>query len=555
MDGGNLIDQVPLLHCVFRAGGRSSLPLGEALRQSHEIVGFVFEVPTMYPATLRQLLLPIVLDALGSPDTLAEWARRFEQGRFTDEELAKLTAYLAQWSDRFDLYHPERPFGQVAGLQTAKSETKGAALLVVTEPTGNNVPLFASRSEADSLDLSTAAAARWLMQAQAWDTAAIKTGVLGDPKVKGGKTSGNPTGPLGSLGVLLPIGLTLYDTLVLNTPVGVKDRLGTPQWRREPDDPRWAGGPAWSQAYVPDGVLDLFTLQSRRIRLFPKATDDGTVVDRVIVAAGDRLRDGPPDWEPHTAWRIDRSKKQASALRSVRPMRHAPGRAVWQGMRALLALEADAAEVKTSELIDQLSALEREHLLDRSYPLRVEAFGIEYGNQSAVVEDILHDGISLPVAALRGQGDAYDLVVEVTQQAEDLASAINQLSADLRRSLGAEPIKWDKGQRSSEQLLSALDPLVRRLLTGVSVDADDLEKLEQGHIAWETMAERITRRTAEPLFEVPSSAFLGREISTGNRAYSYKLGQAANRFEAKLRQILPRAAEARRDGKRTGTRL
>lgn len=545
MDGGSLVDQVPLLPCIFGDGSRKDLALSEVFQRCHEVVGIVYEVPTMHPAVLRQLLLPIFVDALGVPGTSRQWEQRFRRGRLDEAELDRLSAYLDTWRHRFDLFHPEYPFAQVAGLRTEKGETKGAGLLVATEPTGNNVPLFASRTEGDTLALSVAAAARWLVHAHCWDVAAIKTGVVGDPKAKGGKTSGNPTGPLGSLGVVVPVGTTLYETLLLNTQIGVGDRLGTPQWRREPGDRGWAGGPQWSADYVPDGLLDLWTLQSRRIRLFPNNTGPRTVVDRVIVAAGDRLGGGTPDWEPHTAWRVDTPKKPTPQVRPIRPLRHAPGRAVWQGMRGLLALEAVPGEVRTSELLDQLAALEREKVLDHHYPLRVEVFGIEYGNQSAVIEDLYHDAMSLPVAALRGHGEAYDLVVEAAAQAEALSRAINRLSADLRQALGSEPIPWDKGQRPGEQLLYALDPLVRRLLAGVGADAEDSDKLEAGRVAWEILAYQATQRTARLLFEVPASAFLGRSVMNGKTERSYKLGSAANSFDKTVNEILPRAAEAR----------
>ncbi|PFX01254.1 type I-E CRISPR-associated protein Cse1/CasA [Nocardia farcinica] len=550
--GGCVIYQVPLLRCVFRDRVTKPLPVAEALRRSADIVGLEFEVPTMLPAVLRRLLLPIVLDALGSPPTPKRWVRRFRQGRFSDGEMAALEDYLDRWRERFDVCDPVRPFDQVANLRASSGESRSAALLVATEPTGNNVPLFGSRTEADPLNLTVAEATRWMFNTQCWDTAAMKTGAAGDPKVKNGKTSGNPTGPLGGMGVLIPLGTTLYETLLLNTPIGAQDRLGTPQWRREPDDPRWAGRPQWSSDYIPDGLLDLWTLQSRRIRLFPTTTHSGeVVVNRVLVTAGDRLHGGVPDWEVHTAWRLE-NPNQASHTCLARPLRHVPGRRMWQGMRALLALEATSEQVRTSELLDQISGLKRDGLIDDRYPLRVAAVGIVYGTKSAAIEDLIHDVIPLPVAALRGSGEAYDLVVEATSQAEELGSAINQLSADLRRALGADPVPWNVGQRPSEQLLDALDPLVRRLLAGVSADADDPAKLEAGQLAWELLAERAVRRCAAPLFDVPPSAFLGREISSGNKTVSYKLGTAANRFDAQIREILPRAHHFRTSREKTG---
>jgi CRISPR system Cascade subunit CasA len=218
-------------------------------------------------------------------------------------------------------------------------------------------------------------------------------------------------------------------------------------------------------------------------------------------------------------------------------------------MHAFLALESDTNEsFQTSELINQLGELEAEQRIPDDYPLRVETFGMVYGTQSAVVDDLLHDAIPLPVAALRGRGDAYALVLEATSQAEQLAAALNDLSADLRRAAGADPIPWDKGQRPGEQLLYALDPLVRRLLSGVSTASEDTDILDRGQLAWEQMAYREVRRTAAPLFAVPATTFLGRLPNTDTTKdikNPQGLGWAANKFSGRVNRILPRAAASR----------
>ncbi|MQY28891.1 type I-E CRISPR-associated protein Cse1/CasA [Nocardia aurantia] len=539
MGAGDLIWSTPLLPSRFDDGSVRALPLGEALRNSRRITGIEVEIPTMVPALLRQLLLPIVVHALGSPTSRQDWRQRFDRGEFSDTEWHTIEEYLVAHADRFDVLDPVQPFGQVADLRTAKGDTKGTALLVATAPSGNNVPLFATRTEADALRLELPAALRWMLHTQCWDTAAIKTGVVGDPKALGGKTSGNFTGPLGQLGVVLPVGRTLYDTLLLNTPIGVQQRLGVPHWGREPLGPRW-------EIRAPGGVLDLWTWQSRRIRLFPEETGAGIVVERAIVAAGDRFSAGVPDWETHTAWRKDKPAKGSTAA-PLRPLRHAAGKAAWRGLDALLALESSSDEsFQTSELLDQLSGLERSGAIDDSYPLRVETFGIVYGNQSAVIEDLIHDVIPVPVASMRGQGEAYTTVLEAADQAERLAAAINRLSADLRRSLGADPIPWDKGMRPGEQLLVALDPLVRRLLAGVSADAGDDDKLTRGLVAWELLAYDAVYRCAEPLFALPPAAFTGRTVHGPAKEQRYSLGLAANSFYTAVDKILPRAAAERR---------
>ncbi|MFI5501013.1 type I-E CRISPR-associated protein Cse1/CasA [Nocardia asteroides] len=538
MDVGNLCHSVRLLSCRFDDGTVKELPLVEVLRASHHIVSIELEVPTMFPAVVRQLLLPITVGSLGSPPTPKLWGERLERGQFSDGEWSRIESYVAEYGDRFDVLDRVSPFGQVSDLHTAKGETKGAALLVATTSSGNNVPLFADRTEGDPLRLSLDAAVRWMLHTQCWDTAAIKTGVVGDPKAKNGKTSGNHTGALGQLGVVMPIGRTLYDTLLLNTPIRVGHRLGTPHWAREPMGPQW-------QTRDPNGLLDLWTWQSRRIRLFTEEVGDTLVVERVIVAAGDRFSAGVPDWETHTAWRKDKPVKGTPAA-PLRPLRHVPGKAAWRGLDALLALEdASSSVAQTSELLDQLVELDAEGAIAQDYPLRVDTFGVVYGNQSAVIEDLVHDTIPMPIAALRGSGLAYEIVVEAADQAERLVNAVNYLSADLRRALGSEPIPWDKGQRPGEQLLVALDPVVRRLLAGVSADAGDEDKLLRGQVGWELIAYDAAMRCAEPLFALPAAAFAGRKVTTGVKERHYCLGEAANSFHRAVNSILSRAAAIR----------
>ncbi|MEV0416259.1 type I-E CRISPR-associated protein Cse1/CasA [Streptomyces sp. NPDC050448] len=61
--------------------------------------------------------------------------------------------------------------------------------------------------------------------------------------------------------------------------------------------------PQW-QTRAPEGLLDLWTRQSRRIRRSPETTDEGLRVTRVMVAAGDRT----PPKRPARPARTDRAK-------------------------------------------------------------------------------------------------------------------------------------------------------------------------------------------------------------------------------------------------------
>ncbi|MFE2494141.1 type I-E CRISPR-associated protein Cse1/CasA [Streptomyces scopuliridis] len=548
----------------FNPGVVEDVGLRRLLLEADRLQDLVVDLPTQKPAILRQLLLPIVMHALGRPADPAQWVAMFRAGTFTSEQRQKLTDYLDDHRHLFDLFDPVDPFGQVAGLHTAKGETKGSALLVATAATGNNVPLFSSRTEGDPLELTPAQAARWLVHTHCWDTAAIKTGVVGDPQAKSGKTTGNPTGPLGQLGVVMPVGRTVYETLLLNVPFGqapLSDDL--PQWSRRARDGRVedtlsCATAAW-QTRPARGLLDLWTWQSRRIRLVPEETSAGTRVTRVVVAAGDRLALTPAD-EPHTTWIRDRPASRAkktgktAAPTSERPRRHQPGRAAWRGLEALLAVESTTADreatatragFRTSVLLSSLSdTVDR---MPEAYPLQVELTGIAYGNQSAVIEDVFFDQIPLPLTALDPDGVIYGSLLEAVEQAEKLAAAVNNLSADLRRAAGSEPIPWDKGQRPGDTLLHALDPVVRRLLAGLRTVGEDFDQSERGLEAWEEKAGRATWKVAEQVFSTAAPAlFTGRSVSRDGKDYVYRLSTAEKNFRDRLDGVLARRSAQRK---------
>ena len=524
----------------------------DAILRAHEIQQLAVDTPTMLPVILRQFLLPIVMDALGAPRTIGQWKlwmRASAEGLLfsgvepppevresTVQEAAPRSGvlqYLADYRDRFELFHPEHPFAQVGGLRTANDDTKSTSLLVPSVASGNNVPLFSNRTGDEPCPLTTAEAARWLLHAHCWDTAAIKTGAADDPQAKNGKTTGNPTGPLGQLGVVIPAGHTLAETLMLNLPL-VRDGLSDedlPQWRRPP----WTA--EWSSRSTA-GRLELLTWQARRIRLHHEDTPDGHRVTAVVVCAGDRLTQTPTH-EPHTLWRND-SKAKAGEL-TLRPRRHTSGRAAWRGLDALLAVEPGGRDVvQTSRQLQDLAAV-----LDPDFPLQVFTVGVEYGNQSAVVENVIADSIPLPVTALH-HTEVRDVLIEIAEQTDLLTRAVNLLSADLRRATGSEPLPWDKGQRPGDRLLHALDPITRRVLHKLRRRGDH-EAVAAVHLAWEQTAWRAAFDVAEPLLrDVSPRQFTGIRTTYKDKELLLCSPKAELAFRKRVGDALPLTAEDRK---------
>lgn len=521
---------------VITGGQRSEVSLRDALLTTNEIDGLALDNPLETVALLRQVLLPIVIDALGPPTSEQDWSARWAVGTL---DTGRLGQYLDKHEDRFDLFHPEHPFAQVAGLHTAKDETKPVSLLIASAATGNNVPLFSSRTEADPPPLHPAEAARALLAAQCWDTAAIKSGAVGDPQVKVGKTVGNPTGPLGQLGVVVPWGRTLAETLLLNIPI-MRQGLQTgdrPAWRAEPASPGWSRRPC-------RGLLDLLTWQSRRIRLIHDQIDscadgDDMRVRRVVVAAGDRLDPLPLDIELHTAWQRPQQSKPGDP--SHRPARHIPGRSAWRGMAPLLATATAPQEsdrFSSSVLLRQIEDLRAEGHLPPDLLLQVLTVGVAYGNQSAVVEDVMSDMIPLPMMALDPTSEVRAVIEAVVMDADNLRQAANRLGDDLRQAAGGDKLPWDRSQRLGEVLVHQFTPVVRRMLAGLQREPGRADAAAE---AWRMTARRTALEVAEhALNTAPPTAFLGR----GSGKDVARVAVAERRYQAAVSAILGPPADA-----------
>lgn len=521
----DLIDE-PWVPVVGSDGTRRELSLWEALVGAPEVARLAPETPTMVPALLRQVLLPVVRHAYGAPRDEADWGRRWREGRLAPDVLDR---YLDEHRDRFDLFHPMHPFGQVAGLRSAKDVLHSSSRLVPAIASGNNVPLFSVRTADEPPAFSPAEAVRWMLHLQCWDTAGIQTGAVGDPRVKGGKVYGTPTGPLGQVGVVVPVGENLFETLMLNLPIRAAELSpdDLPHWRRAPLTAEW-------QPREPEGLLDLFTWQARRVRLVPEEWGGRVVVRSVLVTAGDRTPVVPPE-EPHTTWR--RVDKPRPGDPPRRPRRHQPGREAWRGLDALLAVrsghDADAA-FDSSALLSQAADLRVSGQIDPKYPLGVEVAGIVYGNMQAVVDHVVTDALPLPVAALEYESEVRDLVEWVTQSAGELEAAVNRLDANLRRAAGGDPTPWDKGQRPGTRLVHQLDPVVRRLLAGLQRRP---ELVDEAETAWRVTAQRLAYDVAERLLtSVPPHAFKGR-VSTDGKS-TWRVSMAEARFRRDVRKVL-----------------
>ncbi|MFC1896327.1 type I-E CRISPR-associated protein Cse1/CasA [Thermodesulfobacteriota bacterium] len=139
---------------------------------------------------LMRLLICIAQAAINGPENLCQWEKT------PDLLPAKADEYLTKWQDSLNLFHPEKPFLQIAGLELSGSSP--ACKMDFAMATGNNTTLFDHRGNDDeSRPLSEGQLAVNLVTFQNFSPGGLsstvvwknretkKYGVRGGPCVKG----------------------------------------------------------------------------------------------------------------------------------------------------------------------------------------------------------------------------------------------------------------------------------------------------------------------------------------------------------------------------------
>ncbi|GHG50680.1 hypothetical protein GCM10018779_10970 [Streptomyces griseocarneus] len=441
----NLADE-PWLPVQRTDGTTAHVSLLGLFAQADSLRRLVGDVPTQEIALLR-LLLAILYDALDGPAEVEDW----EDLWLSADPFAVVPEYLARHRDRFDLFDPERPFYQVAGLRTAKNEVAPLSRIVADVPVGE--PFFAMRRPGVDT-LSYAEAARWLVHTHAFDTSGIKSAMVGDERGKAGKVYPLGVGSLGHLGGVFAEGATLRETLLLNLIALEEAEAGSgglagedvPVWRRpEPLGPGERKGPGGQPR--PAGLRDLYTWQSRRIRLHT----DGGAVTGVVLGYGDPLTLAAP-WkiEPMSSWRRSETQEKKQGRTPVyTPLRHDPSRAAWRGLESLLPARqqpsdagrpGEPSRVLRSGVARWFTQVITASEIAPGMLVRLRLVGAVYGTQQSVVDEIVDDSVVLPVVTLHEANPVFGAAaLDAVSEAERAVTALSHLAGNLARAAGTEP--------------------------------------------------------------------------------------------------------------------
>lgn len=521
----NLIDE-PWLLLRNNAGSIEELSIRTTLAEAHRLRGLAGELPTQDMALLR-LLLALILGAT-RPERKRSEAQAVDLfARWWDAKsmpMDVLDPYLTKVRDRFDLLDEAQPFYQVAGLTTGSGKRSGLGKLIADLPAGH--AFFTTRGGSGRSSLSIAEAARWLVHCMAFDPSGIKTGAVGDERVKGGR--GYPFGYpawVGNIGCVVAEGSTLFETLILNTPWWMTGPDDLPLWERPPN------GPGVAEDHpVPQGPADLFTWPSRRLRLF---LADNRVVD-VQISNGDKLT--PQNrfpFESMSAWRY--SKAQSKGGETVlMPVQHDPSRRIWQGLGSLLQRGGDQG-AQPAPVIEWLSTLEYHDALPADLQVDLHINGFEYGTQNSVITGAADDRLTASVAALTTPA-LVQAALDAAAQATAGVVALANLAGNLDRAAGGD---GNARGRTFEIGYALLDSPFRAWARGLTV----AEHLAEDRAAWASTASKLLAKAGNALVrEAGRAAIVGRPISTPgqDKPVLMDAGRAHLMFRAALSKTFPR---------------
>ena len=272
----NLLDD-PWILAIDKNGSECEISLTEALESAQEYKEITGDVPQQVMPILR-LMLAILYRAyqkegITQSESMDIWVRAWQDNHFN----GIVGSYLERIHDLFYLFDAKRPFMQESGIKYKKKERDtGLDGLVADFPKSKKF-LFTMRRKGSLNSLTAAEAARWLLYIQNYDIAGIHPPLSDSTTVRNGKeyASGQiQTGLLGSYGGIFVQGNNLFETLMSNWVLYLS--ISSPSFLSLTNDaPSWERPLENERIVRPDftGPADLFTFQSRRVRLIPSKNE------------------------------------------------------------------------------------------------------------------------------------------------------------------------------------------------------------------------------------------------------------------------------------------
>lgn len=546
----NLLDQ-PWIVCVTSAG-TEKLSIRQIFDGTATPIQVLGDSPTQDYAVLRVLLAIFWRAHRGSPEDSPNWEQWFiakRQELIEQNRDERVLEYLDKYQHRFDLFDGEVPFMQVASLDTTKSTRQSVSRIL---PDAEH-DFFTMRTHEGRQGLAFDEAARWLIHTQAYDYSGIKSGAIGDPRVKGGRGYPIGTGWAGMTGGTVIRGRSLLETLLLNTtPQVLADEavVDFPVWEREADSSAQrndrAGKLDKPPAVQPQGAADLATWQSRRIRLF--AESDRIVA--VLVSNGDQIPDAGKNvfGDPMTPYRFSKNQTKKGQL-AFYPKPYDVQRTMWRSLDALLVSESDAGFTggehapKRPENLVNFSSIARSQRAQEIADVSIVS--MEYGPQSSSVGTVVTGTIGLPLSLLQDDKTSRvhrQYVRDAADVTRNAAISLGWFVGQLAVAAGGEYI-FDAD--AADRLYTVLEPLFINWLRDL-----DLENIEEDAVVWQKQIRKELFQIAdEAVRGAGQKALIGRVVDSGEDGGGRVIsaGSLYRHLQYRISQDLPLLREHERE--------
>lgn len=389
--------------------------LEQALLDGHRFTRIEDPSP-LVTAALHRLLLAVLHRALQGPADAYEAAGWFSKGF----DAAKIRHYLAKYQDRFDLFHPEKPFYQVPDF-TLERSSRSWTVLAPELNSDNNKVLFDHTVTSRPRPLQPAEAARLLVANQTFALSAGKSVLCH-----------TATAPVATAALAIMLGENLHQTLCLNLvsyPKGEYER-DFATWEREPLRVSDLSNCEAAKA-TPKGIVHRYTWLSRAVRLEPETengqTDDPlsgqsahapvrqTVVRWIAYASGIRYEEAAIRPDPMVAFRPDPKDPSKQY-----PLGFREDRALWRDFASLLPKPGSERSLGVVDHARNLYRALGTRFKGRGIPVMVAG----QANDQAKVELWRGEVYRLPEAILSDK-DIWRFVEDNLERAEKMGRALD----------------------------------------------------------------------------------------------------------------------------------
>lgn len=538
----NLIDENWIR--VRKNGSVTEISLADALTHAEEYGGLCGDLPTQDIAILR-LLIAIIHTIISRKDDnnqnieekllndtqacIERWKKIWDTGKFND---LLIHEYLELWKNRFWLIDEKRPFFQSSWLESGTIYSAAKINESISE-SNNKTRIFAGKTGQYKKSLSFSEAARWLVTLMLYDDQSIKKPT---PKLGWG----------GICGMIMAEGKNLFQTIMLNMPM----LTGNAREHWDKDKPTWEEEECKERQReipVPLNIAQLFTVQSRRIRL----TAEDKKITGALVAAGDYFDASNAFSEPMTLWKqkVDKKGKFIEPEEFI-PERHKPEKKAWQEFPSIIHSTAEDQHVRQPEIVVWIGMLQKKRKLPKDMLIRFKTVGITYGNMNSSITSIFSNDLQLYADVIENSDNSRKMQIKIADEVkncESCASAVGNLALDIAIAGGISGNDVDKGNEllnkqkeyAETEYYFSVNDVFKNWISSINSESNLRKAVDNWHKIGISLAYKVGDRIYR---ESSPEEFRGRNVKKKNKKNEKKLffycaPEAYRRFKFKILNI------------------